>query len=390
MSSLNKKLSIILVGLILIMFVIAGKGSFTNVSKKESSNKETSKDAIVSVFLNDKLLEFSKDPVVENDKVYVPAKEFAKQLGTDVKARGSKKITIKKGKKSIEINRKESTMTTENGKSSSIKIIDQGRVALLPLDVIAEYFGFRTYPLVDKKINVYDEEHDIDAPRYKGEQKQNDKAIQKTDKEAKPDAGKKIAYLTFDDGPNIITPQILDVLKQKNVKATFFMLGSSIMEHKDFAKRISEEGHGLGVHSMTHEFKSVYSSPKAFIEEMNSANDELYKATGKKTTVLRAPYGSKPYMNPAFRDLATSWSYRIWDWNIDSKDSIKKETTPDEVYDEVVKQTVNKEKAVILFHDKEHTLNALPRIIDYLTSNGFEIRKLDKDLTPINFWNDKR
>lgn len=376
----------------MIMLVIANNSSFTNVSKNKDSNKEISKQDTVSVFLNDKLLEFSENPVVENDKIYVPAKEFAKELGADVKARGSKKITIKKGEKSIKINRKESTMITEDGKSSPIKIIDQDKVALLPLDVIAKYFGFITYPLVDKKINVYDKEHDIDAPLYKGDQKQNDETNEKVVEAAKPDPddGKKIAYLTFDDGPNAITPKILDVLKQKNVKATFFMLGSSIMDHNDIAKRISEEDHGLGVHSMTHDFKKVYASPEAFIEEMNSANDELYKATGNKTTVLRAPYGSKPYMNPEFRDLATSWSYRIWDWNVDSKDSIKKHTTPDEVYDEVVKQTANKEKAVILFHDKEHTLNALPRIIDYLNSNGFEIRKIDKDLTPFNFWNDKR
>lgn len=396
MININKKLSIILVSLILIVIVIAGKNSFTSGEKIEEKDKELPKPKqnIVSVFLNDKLLEFSNDSIIENDKAYVPVEEFAKAIDADVKLKGSKKITINKDKKSIEINRKENTVITEDGKPESINIIEQDKVAMLPLNFLAEHFGFKVYPIVDKQINVYDEAHDIDEPRLKEKQTETDENItdDKLDVETAidPDAGKKIAYLTFDDGPNLNTPQILDVLKEKNVKATFFMLGSSIVAHGDIAKRISEEDHGLGVHSMTHDFKSVYASPDAFVNEMNAANDELYKATGKKTTVLRAPYGSKPYMKQEFRDLATSWGYRIWDWNVDSSDSIKKNTTPDEVYNEVANQIVNKDKAVILFHDKEHTLNALPRIIDHLIASGFEIRKLDKDLTPLNFWNDER
>ena len=396
MININKKLSIILVSLILIVIVIAGKNSFTSGEKIEEKDKELPKPKqdIVSVFLNDKLLEFSNDSIIENDKAYVPVEEFAKAIDADVKLKGSKKITINKDKKSIEINRKENTVITEDGKPESINIIEQDKVAMLPLNFLAEHFGFKVYPIVDKQINVYDEAHDIDEPRLKEKQTETDENItdDKLDVETAidPDAGKKIAYLTFDDGPNLNTPQILDVLKEKNVKATFFMLGSSIVAHGDIAKRISEEDHGLGVHSMTHDFKSVYASPESFVDEMNAANDELYKATGKKTTVLRAPYGSKPYMKQEFRDLATSWGYRIWDWNVDSSDSIKKNTTPDEVYNEVANQIVNKDKAVILFHDKEHTLNALPRIIDHLIASGFEIRKLDKDLTPLNFWNDER
>ncbi len=392
MIDINKKLTAILVTLILIMFVIVSKDSFTSGEKKQG--KEVPKKDIVSVFLNDKLLKFSQNPVVENKRVYVPTEEFAKEIGAKAKLKGSKKIIIKKDNKSLVINKKESTMITEDDKSISIKIINEGKESLLPIDIISKHFGFSISPLSNNSIKIYDKAHDIDEPKYKELKSEKVDATLSKEKEASTktdkDAGKKIAYLTFDDGPNAITPQILDVLKEKNVKATFFMLGSSILEHGDTTKRISKEGHGMGVHSMTHQFKSVYASPESFLKEMTAANDALYAETGKKTTVLRAPYGSKPYMKQETRDLTAHLGYRIWDWNVDSRDSIKKNTTPDEVYNEVVNQTADKNKAVILFHDKEHTLKALPRIIDYLTSNGFEIRKIDKDLAPLNFWNDQR
>ena len=273
---------------------------------------------------------------------------------------------------------------------------------MLAIDVISKHFGFEVSEIADNNINIYSSAYKEGQAAAQEELQEetteiedNDSAVEKEEAIAQeevvnPEPDKKVAYLTFDDGPNVNTNGILDVLKEKNVKATFFLLGSSIVEHNQETKRISDEGHAIGVHSMTHNFDSVYASPDSFIHEMTITNDLIEEIVGKGTFLLRAPYGSKPYMKQEFRDLATSWGYKIWDWNIDSKDSLKTNTTADEVYNEVANQVIGHTEAVLLFHDKTHTLEALPRIIDFLNENEYEIKKLDSNMQPLNFWNDFR
>lgn len=381
----NKRLSYILVALILVMVVIAGNNAITSGGKKEKEKEEK-----ITVFLNNETLNFSTNPIVKEGKVYVPVEELSQNLDVKVKIKRSKKITIEKGNKNLVINTKDNTVITQDNETFFIDSIKEDKKIFLPIDVISKHFGYEVSDLSNDTINIYSVD-DSDIKDTQNDVAMNDVNLNSTNEENhQVDIDKKIAYLTFDDGPNANTDQILDVLKEKNVKATFFMLGSSIMAHEDTTKRISDEGHGLGVHSMTHNFNSVYASPDSFMHEMTGANDALYNATGRQTFLLRAPYGSKPYMKQEFRDVATSWGYRIWDWNIDSRDSIKKNTTADEVYNEVANQIIGVNKAVILFHDKEHTLEALPRIIDFLIQEGYEIRELDTNLTPLNFWNDFR
>lgn len=392
----NRKLSYILVGLIVILFVIAGNNSLT--SKGRTQDNSGIKDEYASVYLDGDLLKFSNKPIIKENKVYVPIEEYAEMIDAEVEFKGKKKIIIKKNKSNLVVNTKDNTAITEKNDNFFIDRINEGKDTLLPIDIISEHFGLKVGSLSDDTIKVYsslekyeeiEEQENTDQANDKVEGKET-KEVEEVEEVKQPESDKKVAYLTFDDGPNVNTPQILDILKEKEVKATFFMLGSSIQEHEDIAKRVSDEGHALGVHSMTHNFDSVYASPDSFMHEMTITNSALKKATNKETLLLRAPYGSKPYMKEEFRDLATSWGYRIWDWNVDSRDSIKKNTTPDEVYNEVANQVVNQQKAVILFHDREHTIQALPRIIDFLNSQGFEIEKLDTEMTPLNFWNDHR
>ncbi|WDC83244.1 polysaccharide deacetylase family protein [Caloramator sp. mosi_1] len=94
--------------------------------------------------------------------------------------------------------------------------------------------------------------------------------LQATYRAAIDDSSKvKTVYLTFDDGPSYkITNQILDVLKQKEVKATFFLIGNKVEERKEVVKRIYYEGHSIGLHSYTHKMKQIYKSEDNFIEEM--------------------------------------------------------------------------------------------------------------------------
>lgn len=396
MIKINKKLSYILVSLILILVVIAGNNALTSKGKTEGS--KDSKE-VVSIFLDDKLLEFSKNPTIEDEKVYVPIEEFAEKLGIEVEFKQSEKIILKKDDKNLVINTKDSTAIAEDNSNFFINSIDKGKKAMLPLDIISEHFGFELSAPSENAIRIYNSSYKEGQAQAAEEEQEEEKEQEETtppavtaveEEPVDPEADKKVAYLTFDDGPNINTNGILDILKEKNVKATFFLLGSSIIEHNEETKRIHDEGHAIGVHSMTHNFNSVYASPDSFIHEMTITNDLIEGIVGKGTLLLRAPYGSKPYMKEEFRDMATSWGYRIWDWNIDSKDSLKKNTSADEVYNEVATQVPGHTKPVILFHDKEHTLEALPRIIDFLHSNGYEIEKIDSEMQPLNFWNDFR
>lgn len=91
---------------------------------------------------------------------------------------------------------------------------------------------------------------------------------------------KKIAYLTFDDGPSPVTNTILDTLKQENVKATFFVLGSNVDYRKDMVKRMYEEGHYVANHGDSHVYSQIYSSPQAVLEEFNACNEKVRNAIG--------------------------------------------------------------------------------------------------------------
>ena len=88
----------------------------------------------------------------------------------------------------------------------------------------------------------------------------------------------KRVFLTFDDGPSPVTSKILDILKQENVKATFFILGSNVDSRKDVVKRMYEEGHYLANHGYSHTYSKIYSSPQSVLDEYNECNDKVKNA----------------------------------------------------------------------------------------------------------------
>ncbi len=92
----------------------------------------------------------------------------------------------------------------------------------------------------------------------------------------------KRAFLTFDDGPSTVTPTILDTLKQQNVKASFFVLGSRVEAMPDTVKRIYEEGHYIANHGYSHTYSAIYSSPQAVLDEYNKCNESVKKAIGRQ------------------------------------------------------------------------------------------------------------
>jgi len=189
----------------------------------------------------------------------------------------------------------------------------------------------------------------------------------------------KIAYLTFDDGlDSKVTPQILDILKKYDIKATFFILGNSVEKNKAVLKRMVDEGHNVGNHTYTHKKEIIYKDVKKFSDELARTSKVIYDAVGIKTKLFRPPYGAPYIKSPEYK--AALSDYKIVLWNVDSMDSRVKGITGSEIIEAVKKQVKNKRNAIILFHStsaKGETVKALPEIIEYLIDNGYSILRLE-------------
>lgn len=207
----------------------------------------------------------------------------------------------------------------------------------------------------------------------------------------KPKPKEKVVYLTFNDGPNKYTPKIVSILDKYKIKGTFFMLEPQIKANKKLILQISKKGNSIGLHGVTHIAKKAYSSPQSLIGEMNKCNDTLNKVTKKKSSLIRVPYGSKPYMKDPYRSVVIKAGYYMWDWNVDSGDT-KKSNISKEYIIKSTEQQINKltKDPVILFHDKENTVKALPVIINFLKKKGYKFKTINTNMRPQNFWNDER
>ncbi|WP_051287176.1 polysaccharide deacetylase family protein [Paenibacillus taiwanensis] len=202
---------------------------------------------------------------------------------------------------------------------------------------------------------------------------------------------RKVAYLTFDDGPNSHTGEILDVLKQNNIKATFFMLGDNMRDNPDQVKRMFEEGHYPGLHSMTHNFAKLYKSgsSKNFIDEFTEAQGIVKEVTGFNPILIRAPYGSAPQIKEGFRTDIANAGFKMWDWTLDTLDW-KYANNPSAILAQV-KATLTEDTEVILMHDRKQTLNQLQQVIDYIRSEGYEFEVYNPNAHFVcNFHKDER
>ena len=189
---------------------------------------------------------------------------------------------------------------------------------------------------------------------------------------------RKVAYLTFDDGPSIYTTQLLDVLKAYDIPAIFFVLGNQLkyMPNADeLLQRIVDDGHFLALHTMTHDLNALYRLEKSstqFIDEMFELRNEFKVRVGWETNLCRAPYGRKGHFKAAhYQAVAEAGLYCV-DWHIDSRDW--EVQTADAIYAQVVKQLEdypNQQEIVILMHEYQRTVDALPRIIELLKAKGF-------------------
>ncbi|APH20789.1 polysaccharide deacetylase family protein [Clostridium botulinum] len=193
--------------------------------------------------------------------------------------------------------------------------------------------------------------------------------------------GKKIAFLTFDDGPSYLTNDILDILKKYRIKATFFVVGNLAKENKNIIERQVREGHSIGNHTYTHDYKNIYSSVDVFVNEVDKTQNVIKSIVGSNYDIklVRFPGGSfGDRLNP-YKEAIKKKGYYNMDWNALNGDA-EGNNIPKEKLIQNIKNTIEgKNHVVVLMHDcaaKKTTVEALPDIIEHLISQGYEFKAL--------------
>lgn len=199
-------------------------------------------------------------------------------------------------------------------------------------------------------------------------------------------------YLTFDDGPSAETDRILDILKEYNVKATFFVIGKTDENSVKAYQRIVEEGHTLGMHSYSHQYAQVYASREAFEDDLTSLQDYLFSITGVESTFYRFPGGSSNKVSKIpMSDLIQCLKERnitYFDWNVSSGDASGTRLSSQTIINNVMSGINGTLKNyVVLFHDsaaKKTTVDALPEILEQLQAmEHTQILPITGDTDPV-------
>ena len=230
--------------------------------------------------------------------------------------------------------------------------------------------------LKQQEIERQEEERRAKIPELTEQGKENIKNIYHSDT--------KRAFLTFDDGPSSVTNTILDVLKQENVKATFFVLGSRVEAKPDVVKRIYDEGHFIANHGYSHVYESIYASPQAVLDEYNKCNEAVKNAIGVpeyNSHLFRFPGGlvggKYAIIKSQANELLEQNNIVHVDWNALNGDAETNNLTIEFELSRLQDTIQNKNSVVILMHDapaKKVTAEALPQIIAYLKEQGFEFK----------------
>lgn len=187
-----------------------------------------------------------------------------------------------------------------------------------------------------------------------------------------------VIYLTFDDGPSDkVTPKILDVLKNEKVPATFFIVGRQAEKRKNILKRAHDEGHTLAVHSYSHDYKEIYKSAEALLEDIEKCNDVICSVTGEYSNLYRFPGGSYNIAPEKINAVSAS-GYTFVDWNASFCDSELKDRTAGKLYTAAISTVTNPRRIVMLAHDttdKTETVEALKEVIRHFKAQGYKFKK---------------
>ena len=290
-------------------------------------------------------------------------------------------------------------------KSKTIIII----AVITALTFLTTFFGVSCKLIMDNneelKTQLQNAQSQIDSTVSEYESKLNEKSGEidrlnselnqiKTQSQQTTSSGgtsQKICYHTFDDGPSENTLKILEILKRENVKATFFVIHT---EKMDYLKNIADDGHAIGLHSYSHQYKTIYASEDAYFSDLQKISDEVFQYTGIRSNIIRFPGGSSNTVSKFNKGIMTRLTqevknrgYAYFDWNVTSGDADDKKVSADYIIKQCKRDMPKKSNACVLMHDasaKTTTVEALPQIIKLFRDNGFTFEKLDSNSVVTN------
>lgn len=196
-------------------------------------------------------------------------------------------------------------------------------------------------------------------------------------------SAEKVVYLTLDDGPSNLTQAVLDILDKYDVKATFFVTGA-MPEYQHMIKVAYDKGHTIGLHTYSHDYATVYSSPQAYFQDLQAVGEMVKAQIGYVPSFIRFPGGASNTISAnysygimtALTQQVQAQGYQYYDWNCSSGDGSVRNA------DELTAQATSchENNIMLLSHDssaKQTTVDALPRIIEYYQGQGYEFRAID-------------
>lgn len=198
----------------------------------------------------------------------------------------------------------------------------------------------------------------------------------------------KTMYLTFDDGPSEeCTDMVLNILRERNVKATFFLIGEYVEKYPEVAKRIAAEGHTIGIHCCRHDYGVLYESVDSYLEDFQKAYDVIEETTGVKAKLFRFPGGSVNAYNKAVcKDIIkemTGRGFIYFDWNASLEDAAGAKDT-EEILANAKATAMGRKKVVMLAHDRVYdTALCLDRLLSQFPEYKLEV--LSPEVEPVRF-----
>lgn len=203
----------------------------------------------------------------------------------------------------------------------------------------------------------------------------------------------KVVYLTFDDGPSVVTADILDLLKEENVPATFFVIGATTDRGKMLYQRMVDEGHSIGIHSYSHKYYEIYSSADAYLEDFERLQKHLKEIVGDTPKIFRFPGGSNNsnaniQTLEKIKEATAEKGYVYFDWNALAKDDKATPTPAETMFQNIVKSAGDEDRILILMHDdalRTTAVDCIKMLIEYYREKGYRFEALTEDTPPIQF-----
>ena len=200
--------------------------------------------------------------------------------------------------------------------------------------------------------------------------------------------GNGVIYLTFDDGPSYLTKEVLDILHEENIKATFFVTNAD-----ENTKRAYELGHTIALHSYTHDYSYIYANSENYFDDLNKLANKVYSVIGIYPKIVRFPGGSSNTISRNFSSGIMSYltkevlkrGYVYFDWNIDANDAGSDVNNSTNIYYNVVNNLSHNKTNIVLMHDSSGhtaTVSALRDIIKFGKEHGYSFKAITDD-TPV-------